>query len=44
LEILETGNVQDSEEGSLFRYLDRTVTKFGKRMLKNIICAPLMNV
>lgn len=30
--------------GSLFSYLDKTVTNFGKRMLKNWICAPLMDI
>jgi len=30
--------------GSLFSWLDHTVTKFGKRRLKRWLCAPLLNV
>jgi len=30
--------------GSLFSWLDHTVTKFGKRLLRRWLCAPLLNV
>lgn len=28
----------------MFKYLDKTVSFFGKRMLKSWICAPLMDI
>lgn len=31
------------EQGSLFKYLNRTNTSFGKRLLKEWVCAPLLN-
>lgn len=46
LEILEvtTGYKENSEAGSVIHFLDKTVSFFGKRMLKTWICAPLYNV
>ena len=45
LEILEVGySTKDSVEGSLFGYLDKTVSPYGKRLLRKWICAPLLDV
>ena len=46
LEITEVSyNLSGSvrEKGSLLSYIDHTVTKFGKRLLKKWICAPLLD-
>ncbi|MCX7702638.1 MAG: DNA mismatch repair protein MutS [Planctomycetota bacterium] len=42
LELLE--NINGSEEGSLFKILDSTVTPMGKRLLRQAILAPLCDV
>ena len=44
LEILESNlNPNNPEEGSLLKFIDRTSSPFGRRMIKHIICAPLMD-
>jgi len=43
LEIFETACFKQTEEGTLFKYLDKTVSPGGRRMLKRWLCAPLMN-
>ncbi len=45
LEILEANlNPQNPVDGSLFDFIDKTSTPFGKRMLKTWLCAPLTDV
>jgi len=45
LEILEVGySTKNPFEGSVLSNIDKTVTKFGKRLLRKWICAPLLNV
>lgn len=42
LEILDASNgITRTKEGSLFEYIDRTATAFGKRLLKRWLCSPL---
>lgn len=47
LEILNVGYLtnqpqNDQNEGSLLNYIDKTVTKFGKRLIRKWLCAPLL--
>ena len=45
LDVLEVEYFErDRYSGSLLNYIDKTVTKFGKRQLRKWICAPLMSV
>jgi DNA mismatch repair protein MSH6 len=45
LEILESSyDPIDTSKGSLFKFLDSTITSFGKRMMKSWCCTPLTNV
>ena len=45
LEVLEVGYLErNKQEGSLLSYIDKTVTKYGKRLLRKWISAPLINV
>ena len=45
LEILEIEYATRSRfEGSLLSYIDRAASKFGKRLLRKWICAPLLNI
>ena len=44
LEIFETNAPIKCEEGTLFSFIDKTVSAAGKRMLKRWLCAPLLNV
>lgn len=45
LEIFEVGyQSKNPEEGSLFSYINKTSTKFGRRMLRRWLCAPLLDV
>lgn len=37
-------NINNPIEGSLLHFIDKTVTPFGKRMLKNWLCAPLIDL
>ena len=43
LEVLEN-NVDHSDAGSLFRYMDHCSSKFGQRLLRKWICSPLQDV
>lgn len=44
LEIFEVqGKTKRITKGSLFHYLDRCSTKFGKRLFKKWVCSPLLN-
>ena len=43
LEVLEN-NVDHSDVGSLFRYMDHCSTKFGQRLLRQWICSPLQDI
>ena len=42
LEIFETGAFKQNTEGTLFKYLDRTASPMGRRMLRRWLCAPLL--
>lgn len=45
LEILESNiNPNNPVEGSLLKFIDRTCSPFGRRMIKHMICAPLMDI
>jgi len=45
LEILEVEySTRNRTEGSLLSYIDKTVSKYGKRLLRKWICAPLLSV
>lgn len=44
LEIFETGAPIKPEEGTLFSFINKTVSPGGKRMLKRWLCAPCLNV
>ena len=45
LEILEVEYAtKNAFEGSLLHYIDKTVSPFGKRLLKKWICAPLLDI
>ncbi|KRX06428.1 P-loop containing nucleoside triphosphate hydrolase [Pseudocohnilembus persalinus] len=45
LEILEASiNLNNPIEGSLLNLVDQTVSYFGKRMIKNWLCAPLLDI
>eukprot|EP00958_Prasinococcus_capsulatus_P028491 scaffold6844_cov357-Prasinococcus_capsulatus_cf.AAC.3 len=42
LELIEN-NIDGGEKGSLLSYVDRTVTPYGKRLLRRWLCHPLRN-
>lgn len=45
MEIIETGlDPLKPELGSLFAFIDRTSSPFSRRMLKNMLCAPLLDI
>lgn len=44
LEIFENSCHIKTEEGTLFSFIDKTVSPGGKRMLKRWVCAPCLNV
>jgi len=45
LELLEvTNSITKSKIGSLFNWLNHTTTAFGCRLLKQWLCAPLLDV
>ncbi len=46
LEVLEVGYLhgKNKQEGSLLSYIDKTVTKYGKRLMRKWISAPLVSV
>ena len=45
LQLLEVeGPTKNNKKGSLFDYLDRCRTNFGRRLLKKWICSPLADI